>query len=150
MRRKYWLLKGRSAIKKHQAPCQDCRKWRAKPIIPKMADLPPARLRLFKPPFWSTGDGFISCRGKPFEILADRGANFRGAEAMLREAFQKIEPALKQELAGQQISFPLILHMHPILAVCGRGRSNPSRLLSEWSLAVSLFRKLFFVRYSSR
>lgn len=123
MRRKYWLLKGRRAIKQHLTSCQECRKWRAKPIVPKMADLPPARFHLFKPPFWSTGVDcfgpfhiklgrwvekrwgiifkclttrclhldllekmdaeaflmalrrFISRRGKPFEILADRGTN---------------------------------------------------------------------------
>ena len=51
MRRKYWLLKGRSAIKKHQTSCQDCQKWRAKPIIPKMADLPSACLHLLPATF---------------------------------------------------------------------------------------------------
>lgn len=118
-----------------------------------MANLPPTHLRLFKPPFWSTGVDcfepfhiklgrwlekqwgiifnclttrclhldllekmdaeaflmalrrFMSRRGKPFEILADRGSNFRGGEAMLREAFQKVEPALRQQLAEQQITF---------------------------------------------
>lgn len=39
-------------------------KWRASPVILKMADLPPSRLWLYKPPFWSTGKG---CFG-PFTI----------------------------------------------------------------------------------
>lgn len=68
MRRKYWLLKGRRAIKKHQASCQECRRWRAMPIVPKMADLPASRLRLFKPPFWSTG---VDCFG-PLQIKLGR------------------------------------------------------------------------------
>ncbi|KAL4008256.1 hypothetical protein ACER0C_002108 [Sarotherodon galilaeus] len=64
MRRKYWILRGREAIKQHQHSCGECRRWRASPDIPRMADLPPARLRLYKPPFWSTG---VDCFG-PYNI----------------------------------------------------------------------------------
>ncbi|KAF7656540.1 hypothetical protein LDENG_00039950 [Lucifuga dentata] len=55
MRRCYWILYGREAIRKHQHTCIDCQRWRAQPITPKMADLPPARLRLHKPAFHSCG-----------------------------------------------------------------------------------------------
>lgn len=55
IRRSYWILRGRQAIKKHQWTCIECRKWRAKPIIPKRADLPPSRVCLTQPPIWSTG-----------------------------------------------------------------------------------------------
>ncbi len=48
--------------------CKECKKWKAKPVIPKMADLPPARLRHQKPPFYSTG---IDCFG-PFQIKIGR------------------------------------------------------------------------------
>ena len=68
MRRRYWILRGRQAIRQHQHQCRDCQKWRANPVIPKMADLPPARLRLFKPPFWSTG---VDCFG-PFTVKIGR------------------------------------------------------------------------------
>ncbi|KAK7938259.1 hypothetical protein WMY93_001585 [Mugilogobius chulae] len=68
LRRKYWLIRGRSAVRQHQRLCQLCQKWRASPDIPKMADLPPARLRLFKPAFWSTG---IDCFG-PFYTKVGR------------------------------------------------------------------------------
>ena len=68
MRRKFWVLRGREAIRMHQHRCFDCRKWRAKPQVPKMADLPPARLRLFKPPFYSTG---MDCFG-PMLVKIDR------------------------------------------------------------------------------
>ncbi|KAJ8009986.1 hypothetical protein DPEC_G00069860 [Dallia pectoralis] len=60
IRRKYWLIRGRAAIRQHQRQCLDCRKWRGTPEIPKMADLPPARLRLHKPAFYSTG---VDCFG---------------------------------------------------------------------------------------
>ncbi|XP_028314116.1 uncharacterized protein LOC114470250 [Gouania willdenowi] len=46
LRRRFWILRGREAVRKHQHHCPECRKWRSKPIIPKMADLPPSSLRL--------------------------------------------------------------------------------------------------------
>ncbi|XP_057704715.1 uncharacterized protein LOC130923208 [Corythoichthys intestinalis] len=68
MRRKFWILRGREAIRKHQHSCQECQRWRAKPDVPKMADLPSSRLRLYKPPFYSTG---MDCFG-PFHIKIGR------------------------------------------------------------------------------
>ncbi|XP_048035712.1 uncharacterized protein LOC125261152 isoform X1 [Megalobrama amblycephala] len=68
MRRNVWILRGREAIRKFQHNCIECRKWKAKAEIPKMADLPPARLRLHKPPFFSTG---MDCFG-PFHIKVGR------------------------------------------------------------------------------
>ncbi|XP_042575337.1 uncharacterized protein LOC122136428 [Cyprinus carpio] len=68
MRRYYWILRGREAIRRHQHSCVECQKWRAKPKIPKMAELPPARLRLMKPAFYSTG---IDCFG-PFLVKRGR------------------------------------------------------------------------------
>lgn len=68
MRRKYWILRGRKAIKHHQRQCTDCRKWRGKPEIPVMADLPSARLRLHKPAFYSTG---VDCFG-PYTVRVGR------------------------------------------------------------------------------
>ena len=55
LRRKFWILQGRAAVRKVQGSCMDCRRFRGKPQPPRMADLPPCRLRLFKPPFYSTG-----------------------------------------------------------------------------------------------
>ncbi len=40
-------------VKKHQRQCVECRIWRGKPIVPKMADMPASRLRINQPPFWS-------------------------------------------------------------------------------------------------
>lgn len=68
LRRKYWVLRGREAIKRLQRECVQCQKWRKKPEVPKMADLPPARLRLFKPAFYSTG---VDCFG-PYTIRTGR------------------------------------------------------------------------------
>ncbi|KAK0156275.1 hypothetical protein N1851_000422 [Merluccius polli] len=68
LRRSFWILRGREAVRRHQYGCADCRRWRAKPAVPKMADLPSARLRLFKPAFYSTG---MDCFG-PLEVKVGR------------------------------------------------------------------------------
>lgn len=60
LRRKFWILRGREAIKRHQHHCLDCNKWRGKPKIPRMSDLPTSSLRLCRPPFYSTG---VDCFG---------------------------------------------------------------------------------------
>ncbi|XP_026219876.1 uncharacterized protein LOC113164689 [Anabas testudineus] len=68
LRRKYWILRGREAVRRHQHHCTECRKWRGNPKQPRMADLPPARLRLHKPAFYSTG---VDCFG-PYHIKIGR------------------------------------------------------------------------------
>ncbi|KAK7938472.1 hypothetical protein WMY93_001798 [Mugilogobius chulae] len=153
LRRKYWILRGREAVKRHQHSCPECQRWRAMPTVPKMSDLPEARLRLLKPPFFSTGMDcfgpftvkvgrrlekrwgivfkclttravhldilssldhdsflmalrrFIARRGKPAELLSDQGTNFKGGERELREAFETVQPSLRDHLAKHQIQF---------------------------------------------
>ncbi|KAL1282342.1 hypothetical protein QQF64_001145 [Cirrhinus molitorella] len=68
MRRQYWILRGRQAIKHHQINCPSCQRWRAQPRVPQMADLPPERLRLLCPPFYSTG---VDCFG-PYVVKIGR------------------------------------------------------------------------------
>lgn len=68
LRRKVWVLRGREAIKKHQRSCFECCKLKTKPATQKMGDLPPARLQLFKPAFYSTG---MDCFG-PLTIKIGR------------------------------------------------------------------------------
>ncbi|XP_023806317.1 SH3 and multiple ankyrin repeat domains protein 2 isoform X1 [Oryzias latipes] len=69
LRRSFWILRGREAIRKYQHTCVECRRWRARPAIPKMADLPAARLRIFKPAFYSTG---VDCFGPMLVKVARR------------------------------------------------------------------------------
>lgn len=68
LRRRYWILRGREAVKRQQRLCPDCQRWRAKVIVPQMADLPQSRLQIFKPPFFSTG---MDCFG-PFTVKIGR------------------------------------------------------------------------------
>ncbi len=68
IRRTYWILRGREAIRRHQRQCVECRKWRGRPEVPLMADLPLTRQRYFKPAFYSTG---MDCFG-PFVIKIGR------------------------------------------------------------------------------
>ncbi|KAJ7994016.1 hypothetical protein DPEC_G00261580 [Dallia pectoralis] len=115
MRRTFWILRGREAIRRFQHSCTDCRRWKSRPVVPKMADLPAARQRLCKPVFYSTGtDCFgpfqIHCPpGTPSEIFSDQGTNFRGGERELHEAFKDLSPDLQAQLAGQKVSF----HFNP-------------------------------------
>ncbi len=67
-RRSYWILRGHEAVRRHQHTCLECQKMRSKPVVSKMADLPPARLRFFKPAFYSTG---MDCFG-PFQVKIGR------------------------------------------------------------------------------
>ncbi|XP_065099626.1 uncharacterized protein [Paramisgurnus dabryanus] len=68
IRRTYWILRGREAVRKHQRQCVECRKWRSRPEVPLMADLPLTRQRYFRPAFYSTG---MDCFG-PFLIKIGR------------------------------------------------------------------------------
>lgn len=68
IRRKFWVLRGRAVIRILQHACTECQRLRAKPTFPKMADLPLARLRLYKPAFHSTG---MDCFG-PFLVKIGR------------------------------------------------------------------------------
>ena len=68
MRRRFWLLRGRQSIKSLQSRCSGCLRRRGQPAVPKMADLPSARLRIGKPAFYSAG---VDCFG-PFNITIGR------------------------------------------------------------------------------
>ncbi|XP_044202893.1 uncharacterized protein LOC122979475 [Thunnus albacares] len=68
IRRQYWILRGRQAVRHHQLNCPSCQRWRAQPKIPQMADLPLQRLRLLCPPFYSTG---VDCFG-PYLVKVGR------------------------------------------------------------------------------
>ncbi|XP_062414781.1 uncharacterized protein LOC134107206 [Pungitius pungitius] len=68
LRRQYWILRGRQAVRQHQLKCPSCQRWRAQPKVPQMADLPPQRLRLLCPPFYSTG---VDCFG-PYLVKIGR------------------------------------------------------------------------------
>ena len=69
IRRRFWILRGREAVRRYQRLCTVCQKLRAQPIMPRMADLPPCRLRLQEAPFHNTG---MDCFG-PFSVKAEIG-----------------------------------------------------------------------------
>ncbi|KAL0161393.1 hypothetical protein M9458_045118 [Cirrhinus mrigala] len=68
IRRHYWILRGREAVRQFQRTCPECRRWRGQPSVPLMSDLTGARLQLYKPAFHSCG---MDCFG-PFLIKIGR------------------------------------------------------------------------------
>ncbi|XP_067260302.1 uncharacterized protein [Chanodichthys erythropterus] len=68
IRRCYWILRGREAVRRFQHTCPECCRWRAQPSVPQMSDLPSARLQLYKPAFHACG---MDCFG-PFLIKIGR------------------------------------------------------------------------------
>ncbi|KAL1277556.1 hypothetical protein QQF64_024229 [Cirrhinus molitorella] len=112
IRRTYWILRGREAVRRHQHHCTECRKWRGRPEVPLMADLPLTRQRYYRPAFYSTA---MDCFG-PFLIKIGRRnekrwgivfkcTNFKGGERELKDAFAALQDELKSHLTHQQIKF---------------------------------------------
>ncbi|XP_066927415.1 uncharacterized protein [Clytia hemisphaerica] len=59
VRQKYWILCGRQVIKTVIKACVECQRFKNKPEIPMMADLPNSRMQLNQPPFTNTGVDFF-------------------------------------------------------------------------------------------
>ena len=55
LRQRYWILKGLATVQKISSSSPSCRRLRAKPEPPVMADLPNSRLGYQQPPFTNTG-----------------------------------------------------------------------------------------------
>lgn len=65
---KYWLIKGRRVVRKIVRNCVECKKLRAKPVPPLMANLPKERLQPFAPPFTNSGLDYFG----PFIVVIGR------------------------------------------------------------------------------
>ena len=64
IRQQYWIVNGRTLVKRVLRQCVPCRRLKGKPCSQRMADLPADRLCPGKPPFTSVG---IDCFG-PFYV----------------------------------------------------------------------------------
>ncbi|KAK7890880.1 hypothetical protein WMY93_022843 [Mugilogobius chulae] len=70
VRRKFWIVKGHSAVRKVIGECSICRRYNARPLEQKMADLPAMRILPDNPPFTNTGVDYFG----PIEVK--RGRSF--------------------------------------------------------------------------
>ncbi|CAL8137644.1 unnamed protein product [Orchesella dallaii] len=68
LRRKYWIIDARQAVKRSWNRCQVCNLKKAKPIVPEMGDLPHYRLESGRLPFTFTGVDFFG----PLEVTVGR------------------------------------------------------------------------------
>ena len=55
LRQRYWIIGGRSTVRHVLHNCLHCKKLKAQPSVPKMADLPDFRVTANEPPFSRTG-----------------------------------------------------------------------------------------------
>ncbi|XP_064647483.1 uncharacterized protein LOC135500166 [Lineus longissimus] len=68
IRQKYWIPKGRIAVRRIITRCFPCSKRNAKPLTQQMADLPPDRVNQAKGPFCFTGVDYFG----PFQVKRAR------------------------------------------------------------------------------
>ncbi|XP_064650018.1 uncharacterized protein LOC135501704 [Lineus longissimus] len=90
MRQRYWPVKARMVAKRAVNDCFFCFLKKARPRIPRMADLPPCRLDATFGVFNYTGVDYWSPM-QVKEMYSDNGTNFRGANAELARALQDLD-----------------------------------------------------------
>lgn len=98
VRRKFWITKGNSAIRKIIGECSFCRRCNGRLLQQKMADLPAARILPDHPPFTNTGVDYFGpievkrgrscCRryGVIFTCMASRAIHLEVASALDTDA----------------------------------------------------------------
>ena len=72
LRKKFWIIRGNSAVRQVISKCVTCRKLRGSTQDQKMADLPDCRLDDDQPPFYHTGLDFFG----PF-VVRERRSNVK-------------------------------------------------------------------------
>ena len=97
--KRYWLSKPKATVAKVIQQCLTCKKRTAKPEAQFMADLPPARLQMFKTPFAHTGVDYfvpylikqrrseVKRYGCIFMCLTTRAVHLKVAQDMTTSAF---------------------------------------------------------------
>ncbi|XP_068716993.1 uncharacterized protein [Montipora capricornis] len=106
IRERFWIVKGRAAVKRTLRDCFSCRKRQAPVGEQKMANLPQDRVTPNKPPFTYVGVDFwvrrgrsqakrygviFTCltKGQPEQMRSDNGGNFVRGEKELRNAIDR-------------------------------------------------------------
>lgn len=99
IRQKYWVIKGRQAVKAVLRDCMFCKKMHSKLLTQKMADLPRQRFEYQEPPFSSTAVDYFGpievkigrsvCKrwGCIFTCLSSRAVHLEVATSLSASAF---------------------------------------------------------------
>lgn len=67
---------------------------------------------------------FTARRGQTFELLSACATNFKGGEKELSNAFETLNPVLKEQLGRKRSNSSLTQQMPPTLEKHGRGRKQ--------------------------
>ena len=59
LRSTFWILRGIQTVGRVLRGCQECKRRKSKPMQPRMAPLPPARVTAYTPVFHSTGIDYL-------------------------------------------------------------------------------------------
>ena len=99
LRRKFWIVKGNSAVRRVLSGCLQCKRIRQPPERQKMANLPQDRVSALEPPFTYTGTDlfgpFFTTRGRSqikrygviFSCLSTRAVHIEVASSLSTDSF---------------------------------------------------------------
>ena len=123
-RQQFWIVRGRSLVKKIIRNCVLCRKLRQPPHTTLMADLPPERIKPFSPPFTVTGIDLFG----PFNLKYGRNKSIKAWGALftcatVRAIHLEIVESLSTESFLQALRRFASQHGWPTTVISDNGKS---------------------------
>lgn len=96
LRSTFWVLRGAQTVARILKGCQDCKRRKAKPMQPRMAPLPPARVTAYQPVFHSTGIDYLG----PLYVTVKRSTEKRWVCLFTCLSTRAIHLELAADLSG--------------------------------------------------
>ena len=115
IRQHFWLIEGREAVKRVQKECLRCRRYRAKPGVQLMGDLPMSRLDAGSPPFTRAACDYFG----PFEVAQSRNRVTKRWGALFTCLVTR---AVYLDLASSLSSDDFLLVLRRFIAIYGKPR----------------------------
>ncbi|XP_064635262.1 uncharacterized protein LOC135492633 [Lineus longissimus] len=142
IRQRFWIVKGRAAVRRVNLRCTHCRKCNAKPMKQQMADLPSDRVNPPKAPFTYVGLDYFG----PFQVKMGRGRKRAKRYGCIFTCLTS--RAIHLEVAGSLDTDSFINALQRFISRRGRperirsdngtnfvgGRKELKQALAEWNL----------------